>query len=64
MKDIDFLRESQEYWENFDHSLAHWKENFQALRVVRKDDVASGELLLLELSGVRSLANLSFAASG
>ena len=43
VKDIDFLRESQEYWENFDHSLAHWKENFQALRVVRKD-VASGEL--------------------
>lgn len=43
VKDIDLLRESQEYWENFDHSLAHWKENFQALRVVRKD-VASGEL--------------------
>jgi len=41
--DIELLREGQEYWADFDSSAAHWKEQFQALRVVRKD-IGSGEL--------------------
>ena len=41
--DIDSLREAQEYWADFNSSAAHWKEQFQALLVVRKD-IASGEL--------------------
>jgi len=41
--DIELLREGQEYWADFDSSAAHWKEQFQALRVVRKD-IGAGEL--------------------
>ena len=41
--DIDLLRESEEYWAEFDNLLSQWKDHFQALLLMRKD-VSKGSL--------------------